>query len=342
MLTPSFYRPLGRTGLKVSPICLGTSNFADPTPEAEAAAIIDCAVEGGINLIDTANNYAGGECENIIGRALRATGRRDDVLLATKFHYPMSDAGINDQRNSRRHIIQACEASLKRLQTDYIDLFQTHRVCMETDLEETLEALTDLRRDGKIRYAGSTTSPGWKITESSMLADYRQLIRMVSEQIPYNLLDRRAENEILPACEAAGLAVFAWAPLAMGMLAGRYKNEDPDSFKTPRYERGGIYSERISPKAVAAGQQFVKLAEQLDVPPAHLAMLWVKDQPHLTAPLAGPRTTEQLQDLLPVMEMSLTDEMRAACDALIPPGSAVADFFNSADWSKQVLLSVAD
>lgn len=338
MLDGTFYRPLGRTGLRVSPICLGTDNFCNPTPKKESQEIIDCAIENGINLIDTSNSYAAGDSERIIGKALKANGRRDDIVLATKAYYPTGHGGINDCRTSRKHLIRACDDSLKRLQTDYIDLYQTHRVCSETALEETLGALTDLQRQGKIRYAGSTTSPSWKIAESSMLAEYRGLIRMVSEQLPYNLLDRRAENEILPACAWAGLAVLVWSPLAMGMLAGKYDNEDSRSFDRPRYRRGGIYSERITPKAVDAGQKFAQLAKQADFAPAHLAALWVMHQPNVTAPLLGPRTLDHIKDILPVMEMELSDEMRAACDAIVPPGSAVADFLNSAPWSMQKLI----
>ena len=335
MLDESFYRRFGRTGLRVSPLCLGTDNFSNPTPAKDSMRIVDHAVESGINLIDTSNSYAAGESEKIIGKALTANGRRDDVILATKAYYPTGNGGINDRRTTRKHLIKACEDSLTRLNTDYIDLYQTHRVCTETALDETLGALTDLQRQGKIRYAGSTTSPSWKIAESSMLAEYRGLIRMVSEQLPYNLLDRRAENEILPACEWAGLAVITWSPLAMGMLTGRYDNADPASFDTPRYQRGGIYAERITAKAVDAAQKFVAVARTFDIPPAHLALLWVKDQPGITAPLTGPRTLEQLEDVLPLMSKSLTDEQRKACDDIVPAGSAVADFLNSAPWSLQ-------
>jgi len=338
MLNESFYRPLGRTGLKVSPICLGTDNFANPTSEDESVNIINCAIDNGINLIDTANVYAAGESEKIIGRALKANGRRDDVILATKVYYPVGSNNINDRGNSRKHIIKACEDSLRRLQTDHIDIYQTHRVCMETELEETLGALTDLQRQGKIRYCGSTTSPSWKIAQSALLAEFKNLTRMVSEQLPYNLLDRRVENEILPACAWAGLAVFVWSPMAMGILTGHYSNDDPESFNTTRFQRGGIYAERITAKAVDTGKRFVQLAKRFDIPAARLAVLWVKDQAHVTAPLTGPRTLDHLKDILPVMEMSLSDEARQACDELVPPGSAVADFLNSAPWSKQKLI----
>lgn len=334
MLADEWYRPLGRTGLRVSPLCLGTDNFANPTSPEESSRIITCAIDHGINLIDTANSYAAGESEAIIGRCLKENGRRDDVILATKAHYPVGRKGINDRGNSRKHLIKACEDSLRRLQTDYIDLYQTHRVSMDIPLEETLGALTDLQRQGKIRYAGSTTSPSWKITESSLLAEYRGFIRMVSEQLPYNLLDRRVENEILPAAHAAGLAVFAWSPMAMGLLTGRYDSSKPDTFNTPRFNRGGIYAERITHRAADAGQQFVRVARDFDITPAHLALLWVKDQPGVTAPLCGPRTLAQLEELLPVMQMRLSDGLRQACDRVVSPGSAIADFLNSAPWMK--------
>ena len=213
MLAATHYRPLGRTGLRVSPLALGTDNFCNPTPREESMAIIDAALDRGVNLIDTANGYANGESERVIGEALKRNGKREQVILCTKAYYPTRDKGVNDRGGSRKHLIRACEDSLRRLQTDYIDIYQTHRVDMETPLEETLEALTQLARDGKILHAGSTTSPSWKITESSLLAEFKGLIRMVSEQIPYNLLDRRTENEIIPAAMAAGRAIFAWSPL---------------------------------------------------------------------------------------------------------------------------------
>lgn len=338
MLDESYYRRLGRTGLYVSPICLGSDNFANPTSAEESCSIINYAIDNGINVIDSSNSYAAGQSEEIIGRCLKENGRRDDVILATKVHYPVGNKGINDRGNSRKHLIKACEDSLRRLQTDYIDLYQTHRVCMQTPLEETLGALTDLQRQGKIRYTGSTTSPSWKITESSMLAEHRGLIRMVSEQLPYNLLDRRVENEILPAAGAAGLAVFVWSPLAMGLLTGRYDSSKPESFDTPRFRRGGIYAERITHRAADAGQQFVRVARDFDLSPAHLALLWVKDQPGVTAPLCGPRTLAQLEDIVPVMQMNLSDAMRRECDQVVPPGSAIADFLNSAPWMKGRIL----
>lgn len=338
MLNHSFYRPLGRTGLKVSPICLGTDNFSNPTSVKEASEILNYAIENGINLIDTANSYAAGVSEKIIGNVLQDNGLRDDIILATKFYYPTGKQGINDRGVSRKHLIKACEDSLKRLKTDYIDLYQMHRTDMDVPLEETLYALTDLVRQGKIRYFGATTSPSWKIAEGKMLSEFKNLSQAITEQLPYNLLDRRVENEILPACEWANLAVLVWSPLAMGMLTGRYSNSKDGTYDTPRFNRGGIYAERISRKAVSVANQFVTLANAHGVKPAHLAMIWVKDQKGITAPLAGPRTLEQIKDIVPLMEKSLSQDLKEACDELVPPGSAVANFLNSAPWMKGKLV----
>lgn len=334
MLPHEYYRPMGRSGLMVSPLGLGTDNFANPTPEKASIDLLNYAIEQGINLIDTSNSYAAGASEEIIGKALKDNGLREDIILATKFYYPVGNRGINDRGTSRKHIIRACEDSLRRLQTDYIDLYQMHRVPMNFPLEEILAALSDLVQQGKIRYFGATTSPAWKIAESKLLSEFRNYRYAVSEQLPYNLLDRRAENEILPACEWANLAVFPWSPLAMGMLTGKYDNTDPESFKTARYQRGGIYAERISPQAVSAGQAFAKMAREHGYTPAHLALLWVKDQPGITAPLCGPRTLQQLQDLVPLMQKSFPSELQEACDAIVSPGSAKANFLNSAPWMK--------
>lgn len=338
MLDHSYYRPFGRTGLKVSPICLGTDNFGNSTSKEDSTEIINYAIENGINLIDTANSYSSGESEKIIGNALHDNGLRDDIILATKFYYPTDKKGVNDGGVSRKHIIKACEDSLKRLKTDYIDLYQMHRTDMDVPLEETLSALTDLVRQGKIRYFGATTSPSWKIAESKMLSEFKNLSHAISEQLPYNLLDRRVENEILPVCKWANLAVLVWSPLAMGMLTGRYSNSNDGEHDTPRFNRGGIYAERITKKAVSVANEFVSLAKEYQIKPAHLAMIWVKDQPEITAPLAGPRTLDQIKEIIPLMEKHLSQELKDACDILVPPGCAVADFLNSAAWMKGKIL----
>ncbi|MCB0208971.1 MAG: aldo/keto reductase [Anaerolineae bacterium] len=331
------YRPLGRTGAKVSPLVLGTDNFLNPTPEADSIRLINRALEAGINLIDTSNSYKQGDSERIIGKALAENGQRDAVIIATKVHYP-TGPGPNDRGNSRLHIMKACEDSLRRLQTDHIDLYQLHRPDFETPIDETLAALTDLVHQGKVRYIGSSTAPAWKVMEALMTSELKGYVRFVSEQPPYNLLDRRIENELVPMCQAYGLGLICWSPLAMGMLAGRYANNNirPDGSRAAL--RGGIYADRVTPRAVEMGNKFAALAQEHSLSGAQLAILWAKDQPGITAPIIGPRTLEQLEHLLPVLDMTLDDVLREACDALVPPGSAVANFHNSAPWMKMKLL----
>ncbi len=330
------YRNLGRTGVKVAPLALGTDNILNPTPEDESRRMILRALDAGINLIDTSNSYRQGEAERVIGATLKESGRRHEAIIATKAHYP-TGPGPNDRGNSRLHLIRACEDSLRRLQTDYIDLYQLHRPVFDMPIDETLSALTDLVRQGKVRYIGSSTAPAWKVLEGILVSELKGYVRFVSEQPPYNLLDRRIENELIPMAQAYNLAILPWSPLAMGMLAGRYADEALRPEGSRASLRGGIYAERVSPRAVQMGNRFVKLAREAGYDPAQLAILWVKDQPGITAPIIGPRSVEQLEHLLPVLDMTLPEDIRAACDRLVPPGSAVANFHNSAPWMKMQL-----
>ena len=327
------YRSLGRSGVKIAPLALGTGNFADPTPEAEASRIIHRAIDAGINLIDTGNSYSAGESERIIGRALASGNRRHEAILATKVFYRVG-SGPNDEDLSRLHIIRACEDSLRRLKTDYIDLYQIHRPSPTIPVDETLSALTDLVRQGKARYIGSSTHPAWKVMEGIMVSELKGYVRFVSEQPPYNLLDRRIENELVPMCQAYGLGIITWSPLAQGVLAGRYSSATDLPADSRGALRGGIYSERITPMGVDVGAKVVALAAAQGLSAAQLATLWVKDQPGITAPIIGPRTLDHLEHMLPVLDMTLSDELAEACDELVPPGSAVASFFNSAAWMK--------
>lgn len=328
------YRVLGRSGVKVAPLGLGTGNFADPTPEDESIRILNRAVDAGLNLIDTANSYSEGESERFIGRAFAKGLPRHEVFLATKAFYRVG-AGPNDEDLSRLHLIRACEDSLRRLGTDTIDLYQIHRPSPTIPLDETLGALTDLIKQGKARYIGCSTHPAWKIMEAIMISELKGFARFVCEQPPYNLLDRRIENELVPMCQAHGLGIITWSPLAQGVLAGRYSSATDLPADSRGALRGGIYSERITQPGIEVGDKAARLAQAHGISPAQLATLWVKDQPGITAPLIGPRTLEQLEHLLPVLEMTLSDELRAACDELVPPGGAVASFFNTAEWMKQ-------
>lgn len=338
------YRVLGRTGVQVSSLSLGTDNFADPTPEEEASRILDRAIDAGINLIDTGDVYADGEGERIIGRTLKASGRRHQVIIGTKVDhgkrrpgYTLDDPaafGPNDHGHSRLNIIRACENSLRRLQTDYIDLYQIHRPSPDIPWEEQLGALTDLIRQGKVRYIGCSTHAPWTVMEAIMVSELKGFARFVSEQPPYNLLDRRIENELVPLAQKHGLALITWAPMAMGVLAGRYKSATSYPQGSRAVLRGGFYADRVTRRGIAVGEKFSEIAERIGISAAQLAILWVKDQPGITAPLIGPRTVEQLEDLIVVKDMVLDDETRAACDALVPPGSVVANFHNTADWMK--------
>lgn len=331
------YRPLGRTGVMVSPLALGTDNLVNPTPRDESIRMIHAAIDAGINLIDTSNSYAAGESERIVGEALQLSGRRDDVIVATKVHYP-TGPGPNDRGNSRLHIMRACDESLQRLGVDHIDLYQLHRPDMAIPLDETLGALDDLVRVGKVRYIGSSTAPAWHVVEGVMTSEQRGLARFVCEQSPYNLLDRRVENELLPACQRHGLGVLAWSPLAMGMLAGRYSAADAPPSDSRVAARGGIYAERVSARGVEVGNQFATMARSTGIDPAQLAICFVKDQPGITAPIIGPKNVAQLVGLLPVLEMTMSNELQQMCDEIVAPGSVVASFFNSAPWMRWKVL----
>jgi aryl-alcohol dehydrogenase-like predicted oxidoreductase len=241
--------------------------------------------------------------------------------------------------------MRECEKSLRRLGTDYIDLYQIHRPCFHIPVDETLAAMTDLVRQGKVRYIGCSTHPAWKIMEAIMVSELKGYVRFVSEQSPYNLLDRRIENELIPMCQAHGVGILVWSPMAMGILVGRYSGWDGNIDNFPAGSRaaldveehpgGGIYSERVTLEGVKVGDSFVKLAKEAGLSATQLALLWVKEQAGITAPLTGARTMEQLEHILPVLEMRLDDELRAACDKLVPPGTNVANFFNTALWGQQ-------
>ena len=233
------YRSFGRTGVKVSELCLGCMMFGGKTTPEDSYAIIDRAIEAGINFLDTANVYSRGRSEEVTGEALKRNGKRHEIVLATKVHGTMDDDDPNMQGNSRRHIIQQCEASLRRLQTDYIDLYQIHRPQSDIPIDETLRALDDLIRDGKVRYIGTSTFAAWQVMESLWVSKELGLNRFVCEQQPYNILDRRVERELLPMARTYGIATIPWSPLAGGLLTGKYTRETPVAGGQPlRQHRG--------------------------------------------------------------------------------------------------------
>jgi aryl-alcohol dehydrogenase-like predicted oxidoreductase len=327
------YRTLGRTGVEVSPLCLGAMNFGGPTNEEDSVAIINRALDAGINFIDTANVYNAGESERIVGKALKGNGQRDQVVLATKVYGRVGD-GPNDQGASRYHIIKSCEDSLRRLQTDRIDLYQLHRPSMMIPQDETLRAFDDLVRAGKVRYIGCSTHPAWMVMEALAISERLSIHRYVSEQPPYNLLDRRIENELVPLCQKHGLALLPWSPLGGGILAGRYSldGEIPESSRAARGHKQ--FLARITRSAREVAIKVGEMAQERGLTRAQLALLWVKDQPGITSPIIGPRTMEHLEDAIPLLDMSLDDADRPLFDELVHPGNAVADYHNSNPWMR--------
>ena len=330
------FRDLGRTGVKVSPLCLGAMNFPEPSGEAESFKILNRALEGGINFIDTANVYNQGESEKIVGRFLNENGRRDEVVLATKVYGRMGD-GPNESGVSRYHIIQSCEDSLRRLQTDRIDLYQLHRPGLTVPQDETLRAFDDLVRAGKVRYIGCSTHPAWMVMEALATSQEYGLNRYISEQPPYNLLDRRIENELVPLAQRYGMALLPWSPLAGGILAGRYKAGEvfPEG---SRANRADWFAKRVTPRGIAVADKVAEMAAERGLTLTQLALLWVKDQPGVTAPIIGPRTMGHLEDALGILEKNLDEADIPLFDELVHPGNAVADFHNSNDWMKARVL----
>jgi aryl-alcohol dehydrogenase-like predicted oxidoreductase len=312
------YRTLGRTGIKVSPYCLGAMMFGwvGNADHDESVRIIHRALDAGINFVDTADAYSRGESEEIVGKALK--GRRDSVVLATKAHLPMGD-DPNQQGNSRRWLTRALEDSLRRLGTDHVDLFQVHRPAPDTDVEETLAALTDLVRAGKVRAIGSSTFPASDIVEAQWVAERRGLLRFRTEQPPYSILDRGIEREVLPVCERYGMGTLVYSPLAGGMLTGRYrKGQEADTHRATYGFRHMRDERRLD-----AVEQLLVVADKAGIPLTHLAMAFAIAHPGVTSAILGPRTMEQLDDLLAGAETTLTDDILDEIDAIVPPGTDV-------------------
>ena len=333
------YRRLGRSGVLVSPLCLGTMNFGGSTDEAEAFAIMQKAADGGINFFDTANVYNKGDSERITGKFLKDNHLRDQIVLATKAFNRVGDLP-NDGGGTRYHIIKACEDSLQRLQTDHIDLYQIHRPPLTHPQEETLRALDDLIRAGKVRYAGCSTHPAWMVMEALATSERYGLNRYISEQPPYNLLDRRIENELVPLCQKYDLAILPWSPLAMGILAGRY----PQTVSFPEDSRAHLWDNnmvkaRVTQRGIEVGKAVSKMAEERGLTASQLTLLWTKDQPGITAPILGPRTLAHLEDALGILDKTLNAADRPLFDALVHPGTAVSDFHNSNDWMKARIVA---
>lgn len=324
------YRPFGRTGVQVSSLCLGCMMFGGKTEPAESERIINKALDAGINFIDTANVYNAGRSEEVTGEALRKNGRRHEVVLATKVHGRMGK-DINAQGSSRRHIVEQCEASLRRLGTDYIDLYQIHRPRSDTPIDETLRALDDLIRAGKVRYIGSSTYAAWQLVESLWVAKELGLNRFVCEQPPYHILDRRVERELLPMARTYGFATIPWSPLAGGLLTGKYTRDQPppEDSRFAGASRNPMYQRRMTEQMWDAIEGLEPLAKARGVTMSQFALAWVLDQPGVTSPIIGPRTMEQFDDNMGALDITLTEDERAVVDALVPPGRMVSPFYEA-------------
>jgi len=334
-------RVLGRTGVRVSPLCLGTMMFgALGNPDHDdSIQTIHRALDAGINFIDTADVYSRGESEEIVGKAL-AGGKRDHVVLATKVHGTMGD-DPNEQGNSRRWIMREVEASLRRLGTDWIDLYQIHRPDSSCAIEETLGALTDLVRAGKIRYFGSSTFPAHEIVEAQWVSEKRGLGRFVCEQPPYSLLVRGIEIDVLPVCESYGIGVIPWSPLAGGWLSGRYRKnvELPGSHRAALAAGDFDLSLPANQAKLDAADKLAALAEEAGLSLVQMALAFVLEHPAVTAAIIGPRTLEQLETQLGAEEIRLDRELLDRIDEIVPPGTTI----NPVDrgWEPPALASAA-
>jgi aryl-alcohol dehydrogenase-like predicted oxidoreductase len=334
------HRSLGRTGVSVSPLCLGAMMFGawgNPDHD-ESIRIIHRALDAGINFIDTADVYSRGESEEIVGKALK--GRRDDVVLATKIHGPMGD-DPNQRGNSRRWIAKEVEASLRRLGTDWIDLYQIHRPEQDTDIDETLGALTDLVRQGKVRYIGSSTFPASQIVEAQWVARDRGRERFVCEQPPYSMLVRGIEEDVLPTTLRHGMGVIPWSPLAGGWLSGRWRKgaEPPASTRAQRLPARYDLANPANQRKLEAADALGTLADEAGLPLIHLALAFVIRHPAVTAAIIGPRTMEQLESQLGAAEVALDDAILDRIDEIVAPGTNV----NPADggWQNPALEPAA-
>jgi len=328
------YRVLGRTGARVSPLCLGCMNFGAGTEETESIEIMHRALGDGINFWDTADVYSQGASETVVGKALQ--GKRDEVFLATKVHGKMGE-GENSQGNSRLHIIKGCEDSLRRLNTDHIDLYQIHRPQSAVPIDETLGALDDLVRAGKVRYIGTSTFAAYQLVESLWESEKKNLARFVCEQPPYNLLDRRIERELLPMARTYGFGVIPWSPLGGGMLTGKYQR-DAAAPEGSRYQDGKFRSGQEANDATWKVIEGVRdLAQEKGVAMDAFALAWVLAQDGVTSPIIGPKTMVQFEDNVKALEVEITGEDRKRIDELIAPGTHVAVYYD-ADFGPRTIV----
>ena len=330
------YRILGRTGIRVSVMCLGTMMFGawGGTTLQECRQILDAALDAGINFIDTADVYAFGESEEILGELLGS--RRDEVVLASKVNNAMGP-GLNERGNSRRWIMREIEASLRRLRTDHLDLYQLHRPDPDTDISESLEALDDLVRQGKVLAVGTSTFPAEQLVEAQWVAERRHLVRPATEQPPYSIFVRGAESAVLPVCQQMQLGVMVWAPLNGGWLTGKYRrgSEAPPGSRAAREPDHIDFSKPSGERKLELVESLAKLADQAGLSLTHMALAFTLNHPAVTACILGPRTLDQLQSQTAAAEVSLDAGLLDAIDEIVPPGHTVSP--DDAGWRPPVL-----
>ena len=320
------YRQLGRTGLRVSPFGLGTMLFGGKTTSHEAQRLVERAVDAGVNLIDTANVYGRGRSEDTLGTIFKKTGYRSKVVLSTKVNVRMDDADPNAAGNHRRHIREQCEASLRRLGTDWIDLYFIHRPAQNIPIDETLRALDDLVRAGKVNHIGCSTFAAWSVVESLWVSKEYGLNRFVCEQPPYHLLDRAIESELIPMALSYGLGLLAWSPLAGGLLSGKYAEAIPGD---GRIQAGSVWGDRhLAPAVVRAVGELADLARAKGCTLTQLALAWCSTRPGISAALLGARTVEQWDEQIGALTVSLTDEDLGRIDAVCPPGKTLVSYYH--------------
>ena len=327
---PLEMRTLGRTGVKVSSLTLGCMMFGGKTGPSDSYDIIDRGLDAGLNFLDTANVYSIGKSEQVTGEALKRNGRRNEVVLATKVHGKMGE-GPNDMGNTRRHIIEQCEASLRRLQTDWIDLYQIHRPDPHIPIDETLRAMDDLVRSGKVRYLGTSTYAAWQLVESLWVSKENHLNRFVCEQPPYHLLDRRIERELVPMAQTYGFGIIPWSPLAGGMLTGKYRRgeEPPEDSRWAAYATNPVQRRRFNDQIFDVVEPLEELARSKGVTLSQFSLAWCMARPGITSPIIGPRTMEQLEDNLKAGDVELTAEDLKAVDRIVRPGTHVSPYYEA-------------
>lgn len=323
-------RPLGRTGLQISPLTLGSMQFGEKVTEEEAGHLFEMAIDAGVNMVDTANVYGAGVSEEIVGRLIAPW--RDRLLVATKFSVPTDADDPNSGGTSRRTVVAACEASLRRLGTDHIDLYYIHRPFTQTAIDETLRALDDLVRAGKVRSIGTSGLAGWQVVESLWCASDLGLNRPVVEQTAYHLLDRRAERDLVPAALTHGTAITVWSPLAGGLLTGKYLTQDTGA--DARLSRNDAWgAKHFTPAANIAVAELAKLADAASVSLTALSLAWTLQRPGVASLVIGPRNRRQLSDQLAAVEVTLSEGVLAAIDRIVPPGGVTVPYYLDDDFA---------